>query len=206
MKISGIGEIELIKRIHKRVDLFSKDIIKGIGDDAAVVSFDKKYYMLFTTDSLFENVHFSLDLFTPEQIGKKAIESNVSDIAAMGGFPKYALVSLILPKDTDLKFIDKLYDGMNKASKNYKLSIIGGNLSSGKNIAITVMMIGLVEKGYLCLRKNAKVNDLIIVTNTLGNSKAGLELLKNNKKGASIKYFLNPKAKLGIARKIAKSE
>src|SRR3989338_2776472 len=150
MKVSDIGEMELIKRIHKKVGQYSKDIIKGIGDDAAVVAFDKKYYMLFTTDSLFEDIHFSLDFFTPEQIGKKAIESNVSDIAAMGGFPKYALVSLILPKDTDLKFIDKLYDGMNKASKNYKLSIIGGNLSSGKNIAITVMMIGLVEKGYLC--------------------------------------------------------
>lgn len=205
MKISDIGEMELIKRIHKKVGQSSGDIIKGIGDDAAVVSFDKEHYMLFTTDSLFENVHFSLDFFTPEQIGKKAIESNASDIAAMGGFPKYTLVSLILPKNTDVKFIDRLYYGMNKASKKYKISIIGGNLSSGKNIAITIMMIGLVEKKYLCLRKNAKANDLIAVTNTLGNSKAGLELLANNKKGSSIDYFLNPKARLVEARLLAKS-
>lgn len=205
MKISDIGEIELIKRIHRKLDQSSKDVIKGIGDDAAVVSFDKKHYMLFTTDSLFENVHFSLDFFTPEQIGKKAIESNVSDIAAMGGFPKYTLVSLILPKYTDLKFIDRLYYGMNKASKKYKINIIGGNLSSGKNISITIMMIGLVEKKYLCLRKNAKVNDLIAVTNALGNSKAGLELLKNRKKGSSVDYFLNPKSRLKEARLLAKS-
>ena len=205
MKISDIGETELIKRIHKKVGQSSKDVIKGIGDDAAVVVFDKKYYMLFTTDSLFENVHFSLKFFTPEQIGKKAIESNVSDIAAMGGFPKYALVSLILPKDTDIKFVDKLYYGINKASKKYKINIIGGNLSRGKSISISVMMIGLVEKKYLCLRKNAKVNDLIAVTNTLGNSKAGLELLNHRQKGPSVGYFLNPKSRLEEARLLAKS-
>lgn len=204
MKISDIGEIGLIKRINKKVNLFSKGVIKGIGDDAAVINFNKNYYMLLTTDSLVEDVHFAKKIFTPEQIGKKAIESNVSDIAAMGGFPKYALISLILPKNTDIDFFGRLYDGINDASKKYKTGIIGGNLSNGKNISITIAMVGFVEKEFLCLRSNAKVNDLILVTGTLGNSKAGLELLRGNKKGSSISYYSNPKSNLSIARELVK--
>ena len=91
MKISNIGEIELIKRISSKTKLFSKDIIKGIGDDTAVLKFDKKYFLLLRKNTLVEDDHFNLAWFTPQQIGTKAIESNISDIAAMGGFPKYAL-------------------------------------------------------------------------------------------------------------------
>jgi len=203
MKISQLGEINLIKNISDKTNLFSTDIIKGIGDDTAVLKFDKKHYLLLTTDTLVEDDHFNLSWFTPQQIGNKAIESNVSDIAAMGGFPKYALISLILPKNTNIDFINKLYMGINKSSKKYKISIIGGNLTHGKNISITVNMIGIVEKKNLCLRSNAKVNDLILVTGSLGNSRAGLELLRNNKKGNSINYYLNPKSKLNIGRKLA---
>jgi|TARA_B100001964_G_scaffold245559_1_gene333420 thiamine-monophosphate kinase len=196
MKISQLGEIELIKKISGKTKLFSKDIVKGIGDDAAVVRFDKKHYLLLTTDTLVEDDHFNLKWFKPEQIGSKAIESNVSDIAAMGGFPKYALISLTLPKNTNTIFLNKLYNGINKNCKKYKISIIGGNLSSGNKISITISLIGLVEKKNLCLRSDAKVNDLICVTGNLGSSKAGLELLRHKKKGKSINYYLNPKSKL----------
>jgi thiamine-monophosphate kinase len=216
LKISKLGEIELIKRINKNIKLFSKDIIKGIGDDTAVIRFDKKHYLLLTTDTLVEDDHFNLSWFSAEQIGSKAIESNVSDIAAMGGFPKYALISLTLPKNTSVDFIDKLYNGINKAVKKYKISIIGGNISSGKKISITISLVGLVEKKNLCLRSNAKVNDLICVTGNLGSSRAGLELFRNagkskisgtnsvgKKTGKSINYYLNPSSKLNIARKLS---
>ena len=203
MELSGFGEIGLIKKISKNIRLFSKDIVKGIGDDAAVLKFDKKHYLLLTTDTLVEDDHFNLKWFTPEQIGSKAIESNVSDIASMGGFPKYALISLTMPKNTNTNFVDKLYNGINKNCKKYKINIIGGNLSNGKNIVINVMLIGFVEKKNLCLRSNAKINDLILVTGNLGASRAGLQLLKNNKKGNSINYYLNPKCKLNIGRKLS---
>ncbi|MCH8003173.1 MAG: thiamine-phosphate kinase [Nanoarchaeota archaeon] len=203
MKVSNLGEIELIKKISKGIKLFSKDIIKGIGDDTAVLKFDKKHYLLLTTDTLVEDDHFNLSWFTPEQVGKKAIESNISDIAAMGGFPKYTLISLILPKNTNVNFINKLYNGINKSSKKYKISIIGGNLTHGKNISITVNMIGIVEKKNLCLRSNAKINDLILVTGNLGASRAGLELLRNKKTGKSINNYLNTKCKLNIGRKLS---
>jgi len=204
MKISNIGEIELIKKINTNIRLFSKDIVKGIGDDTAVLKFDKNNFLLWTTDTLVEDDHFNLSWFSAEQIGSKAIESNVSDIASMGGFPKYALISLVLPKNVDVNFIDKLYEGINKKCKIYKINIIGGNLTHGKNISITISLFGLVEKKNLCLRSNAKVNDLILVTGNLGGSRAGLELLRNNKKGVSINYYLNPKSKLNIGRKLSK--
>ncbi len=204
MKLSNFSEVELIGRISRKIKLFSKDIVKGIGDDAAVVNYDKNYCLLLTTDSLVQNVHFS-SFFTPEQIGIKAVEINVSDIAAMGGFPKYALVSLIIPKSTNIKFIDKLYYGMNKAAKKYKISIIGGNLSNGKEISVTIMMLGFVEKNNLCLRSNAKANDLIAVTGNLGASAAGLQLLKAKIKGNSINYHLSPKSKLNATRLLAKN-
>ena len=203
MKLSDFSEIELIGRISRKIKLFSKDIIKGIGDDAAVVNYNEQYYLLLTTDSLVENVHFS-KFFTPEQIGMKAVEINVSDIAAMGGFPKYALVSLIIPRSTNVDFIDKLYDGMNKTAKKYRISIIGGNLSNGKEISVAIAMLGFVEKRNLRLRSNAKANDLIAVTGNLGASAAGLQLLKAKMKGSSVNYHLNPKSKLNAARLLAK--
>ena len=204
MKLSDFSEIELIGRISRKIKLFSKDIVKGIGDDAAVINYNKKYYLLLTTDSLVENVHFN-KFFTPEQIGMKAVEINVSDIAAMGGFPKYALVSLIIPRNTDINFIDKLYDGINKAAKKYKTSIIGGNLSDGKKISVAIAMLGFVEKRNLRLRSDAKANDLIAVTGNLGASAIGLQLLKAKMKGSSIDYHLNPKSKLTIGRLLAKN-
>jgi thiamine-monophosphate kinase len=204
LKISSLGEIKLIKRISSGTKLFSKDIVKGIGDDTAVLKFNNKYYLLLTTDTLVEDDHFSLKWFGAEQIGSKAIESNVSDIAAMGGFPKYALISLVIPKDTNVNFFNKLYNGINNTAKKYKINVIGGNLSSGKKISITISLVGLVEKKNLCLRSNAKVNDLILVTGNLGGSRAGLELFRNNKKGKSIDYYLNSKSKLNIARKLSK--
>jgi len=203
MKLFELGEVNLIKNISSRTILFSKDIIKGIGDDAAVLKFDKKHYLLLTSDTLVEDDHFNLKWFNAEQTGNKAIESNVSDIAAMGGFPKYALISLVLPKNTNVDFINKLYYGINKSSKKYKISIIGGNLTHGKNISLTVNMVGIVEKKNLCLRSNAKIDDLILVTGNLGASRAGLELLRNKKTGRSISYYLKPKCKLNIGRKLS---
>lgn len=204
MKVSDIGgEFELIKRIKEKTKLFSKDVFVGIGDDAAVLNFGKKY-LLFTTDMLVEDDHFSLKFSSAEQIGMKAIEVNVSDIAAMGGMPKHALISFALPKDIDLGFVDNLYRGFNKVGKKYKINIIGGDITHSKQIVINIVMVGFVEKKNLCLRRDAKVNDLICVSGDLGKSTAGLELLLKNKKGKSIKFHLEPKARLNFARKIAR--
>ncbi len=205
MKIKDIGEFGLIERIRKKVKLYSKDVVVGIGDDTAVLNYDKNNYLLFTTDTLVENDHFSLKYSTPKQIGMKAIEQNVSDIAAMGGLPKHAVISLALPNNISVEFVDTLYNGINKKSKKYGISIVGGNITHSKEIVVNVAMLGFVEKRCLTLRKMAKIGDLIFCSGNVGKSAVGLELLRNNLKGKSIKNHLEPKSRLGLARKLVKA-
>ena len=205
MKIKDIGgEFALIERIKSKIKLYSKDVVAGIGDDTAVLKYDKNNYLLFTTDMLVENDHFSLKYSKPEQIGMKAIEQNVSDIASMGGLPKYAVVSLALPSNIDVEFVDRLYNGINKKSKKYKISIVGGNITHSKEIVVNVALLGFVEKKYLALRSGAKVNDLIFCSGNVGSSSMGLELLRCNFKGKSIKKHLEPQSRLDLARKLVK--
>ena len=108
-KIKDIGEFGLIDRITRKSK--DKDVLVGIGDDAAVVRV-KDGLQVLTTDCLVERDHFRREWFTPMQIGMKAIEINVSDIAALGAIPKYVLVSLAIPKDLDVEFVEEMYKGM----------------------------------------------------------------------------------------------
>ena len=204
MKINELGEFGLIDNIKKNIKLFSNEVIAGIGDDAAVLKYDKKSYMLFTTDMLVENDHFSLKFSSPMQIGMKAIEQNVSDIAAMGGVPRFGVISLALPNDIHADFVDGLYKGINKKSRQYKIDIVGGNITHSRWIVINVALIGFVEKKYLALRSGAKIGDLIFCSGDVGKSTAGLELLRHNKKGKSIKPHLEPKSRLRLARELVK--
>jgi len=195
MKIKDIGgEFALIKSITKKAK--DKNVVVGIGDDAAVIKSGKKYLVL-TTDTIVDGDHFSLKYFTPEQVGKKAIEINVSDVASMGALPKYALVSLVLPRDIDVKIIDKIYKGIWQACKKYNAEIIGGNITHGKQLVIDIDMIGEVKKEDLRLRSQAKPRDFILVSGDLGSSTAGLHLFLKNIKGHNKvkKAHLEPKAK-----------
>jgi thiamine-monophosphate kinase len=205
MKIKSIGEFGLIDRIKDKTKLFSKDVVVGIGDDAAVLSYDKKYYLLFHTDILVENVHFLLKYSSPEQIGARAIEQNVSDIAAMGGLPRFAVVSLALPSMMDVEFADRLYKGINKKSRKYKISIVGGNIAHSKEIVVSIAIIGFVEKRYLALRSGAKMSDIIFCSGNVGASAVGLGLLKRNIRGSPIRRHLEPKCRLNLARKLVRT-
>ncbi|GAG03325.1 unnamed protein product, partial [marine sediment metagenome] len=135
MKLSDIGEFGLIRRIYKQPK--DKNIIKGMGDDCAVVKVGGKT-LVITTDTLVDGDHFSLEYFIARQVGKKAIEINVSDIGSMGGIPKYALVSLVLPKELDVSVIDEIYKGMREVGNRYKVEIIGGNITHGKQLVIDI--------------------------------------------------------------------
>ena len=203
MKISRIGEFGLIDRISRKIK--DPDVITQIGDDTSVIKAGKKF-LLFTTDTLVEGDHFSNEWSSPLQIGKKAMEINVSDIAATGGTPKYVLISLCLRKDMDVEWVEELYKGIYTVAKKYGFEVIGGNLTHGKQIVIDVSMIGETRKPVT--RSGAKVNDLICVTGDLGKSKAGLELFLKYGKGAkrfhSTKFHLEPVARLRESRIISK--
>jgi len=162
-----MNEKEIIEFLKKNFK--SKEAILGIGDDCAVIKYSKKYYLIFTTDVLVENIHFEKEKFTWAQIGKKAMAVNLSDISAMGGTPKFALISIGLP-ETNFEIIKGLTDGIKEMCKRYKFEIIGGNLTRSKKIFIDVFMTGIVEREYLKTRKGAKLGDFIYVTGILGAS------------------------------------
>jgi len=202
MKIKDIGEFELIDKIAKKPR--DKNILVGIGDDAAVIKQEKGLQVL-TTDCLVEGDHFRREWFSPKQIGMKAIEINVSDVAAMGGQPKYVLVSLALPRNLEVKFVEDLYSGMWKACDKYNIEIIGGNMTHCDIIVISITLTGIVDKNFLSLRKGAQPGDFIFVSSHLGNGRAGLRLFQENIEGfKKVKMnYLEPKAQLDFALKIA---
>ena len=205
MKIRDIGgEFGIIDRIKRGIRIYSKDVIAGIGDDAAVLECGKSKYMILKTDTLLENVHFSLKYCSAAQAGMKVIEQNASDMAAMGAIPRHAMISLALPGNIGLEFIDGLYGGINKKAKEYRINVVGGNLSRSKEIVINAALIGYVEKKYLVLRSGAKAGDLIFCSGNVGKSAAGLELLRQNLSGSSIKKHLEPRCRLDLAGKLAR--
>lgn len=203
MKVSDIGEFGLIRRIAEKPK--RKEIVKGIGDDAAVLKLGNKLYCV-TTDTLVENDHFTFKWFTPKQVGMKAIEVNVSDITAMGGTPLYILVSLVLPKDIEITVIDELYKGMRNACNKHNCEIVGGNMTHGQQLVIDIDMIGEVKKQNICYRSDAKPGDFIFVSGDLGKSCAGLNMFLNGKKpsGYIKKAHTEPKAKPEKVRKFLK--
>ncbi|MFH1240067.1 MAG: thiamine-phosphate kinase [Candidatus Diapherotrites archaeon] len=197
------GEFELIKRLAGK-ELTDSSVIKGIGDDCAVLEFSEYYHLLVTTDMLVENDHFALKWQTPYQIGMKLMECNVSDIAAMGGIPNYAFVSLSLKKETSVEFLDELYKGLYESAEKHNVKIIGGDTTHGTEYVFNLCLLGSVKKELLRLRSSAKIKDLICVTGNLGGSKAGLELLRQNKTGF-LDDYLEPKCRTSEeARTIAK--
>jgi len=180
MKLSQIGELSLLEQIRRSFCKKSKNIIVGIGDDAAVVKPLGKN-LLVTTDMMVEGVHFDLSFTTPYQLGFKLISVNVSDIYAMGGKPFYLLLNIAVNKNTNKKFMDRLFDGVKDALTLYDTILIGGDLSAtNAGTALSATVIGYVKKHIP--RSGANIGDKIYVTGYLGNSACGLELLKKIKK------------------------
>ncbi|MBU1912220.1 MAG: thiamine-phosphate kinase [Candidatus Omnitrophica bacterium] len=168
MKLKDSGEFNFINRISRAVKL-SNRVIKGIGDDAAVLGYTKDKYLLFTTDMLVEGKHFYKS-DKAELVGKKAISCNISDIAAMGGVPKFAVISVGLPGSLDLKYADGLYKGIKKAADGFGVDLVGGDTVGSKKIVINIALTGEVENKNLTLRSGAKENDAIFITGYIGGS------------------------------------
>lgn len=194
MKIADIGgEFEFIKRIASQ-KLTDKKIIKGIGDDCAVIDYSKDKYLLLTTDMMVENDHFNTSWQTPYQIGMKLMECNVSDIVTKGGTPKYGLISISIKKDTTVEFMDEFYKGIYASAEKYGVILIGGDTTHGTEYVFNLCLIGEIEKKLLRLRSMAKIGDAICVTGKLGGSTAGLKLLLHKKTGY-LKDHLEPKSR-----------
>jgi thiamine-monophosphate kinase len=177
MKMRELGEFGFIDRIKKDCLVRSEGIIKAMGDDCAVLKSTDGSAILLTTDMLVEDVHFKCDQTTPILLGRKSLAVNISDIAAMGGNPKEALVAIAIPEETEIEFLDGLYDGIKSIAAEYDINLLGGDtVSSPENLVISITLMGEAAEDEVLYRSGASVGDIIFLTGTVGSSAAGLDI------------------------------
>jgi thiamine-monophosphate kinase len=208
MKIKDIGgEFALIERLDPIISSAHADLIAGVGDDAAVIRIAPEPipYLLVTTDMLVEESHFRRDWATPEQIGIKAAQCNLSDIAAMGGTPTWMFISLALTAEIDVEWIRGVYNGIARACRRHGVVVAGGDTVSGTVNTISITLLGSVPAQDLCLRSHARIGDRLMVTGPLGASAAALRLLQAKKKPGSylLEKHLTPTCRLDASGQLA---
>ncbi|MFD1038627.1 thiamine-phosphate kinase [Virgibacillus byunsanensis] len=153
-------------------------LIKGIGDDAAVIR-QPTQDIVCAVDTLVEGVHFSRQTMEPWHIGYRALAANVSDLAAMGASPAFYLVSIVIPKTWSSGEINQIYVGMKQLATKFRMDLIGGDTVSGQELSVSITVIGYVERNKARYRSLAKEGDKVFVTGTLGDSQAGFHILTN---------------------------
>ncbi|SDJ78230.1 thiamine-phosphate kinase [Salimicrobium halophilum] len=177
-----MDEFELIRRISPSYYRQSS-VIKGIGDDAFV--FRATGDVVFTTDTMVEDVHFSRQTMEPEAIGYRALAANISDLAAMGSDPAFYSVSLVVSPEWTNEEILALYEGMERLGKQHGMDLIGGDTVGGKQLVVSITAHGYIHKGKGRYRSHARPGDLVFVTGTLGDARGGLEQLMQQRSSAS---------------------
>ena len=183
MNLRDIGEFGFIERIRQGCLNRNHQVIKAIGDDAAVfrTSSGNHEVTLVTTDLLVERIHFLRHAASGFDLGYKALAVNLSDIAAMGGTAREAFVSIGVPKDCDVEFLDDVYKGMKHLAAEFDVNILGGDTTGSKtDLIINVCVIGTADEVKILYRDTAKVGDIIFSTGFLGDSRAGLHLILND--------------------------
>lgn len=204
-----MDEFTIIEKI-KQQTYRNETLLKGIGDDAAVFTTNNKA-LVTAVDTFVENVHFTNDTLSPRQIGYRALAANLSDLAAMGALPLYYLVSIVIPKDVAENVITEIFAGMDDLAKQFHVDLIGGDTVSGRELVISITVIGEVEKEKARYRDQAEPGDIIFVTGTLGDARAGLALLLNeddysignNLRNALIKKHQQPIPRIEFARALS---
>ena len=172
------GESEIIARLRKRAGV-NDEVLLGIGDDAAVIKTTSGKDLIACCDLMVEGVHFRTEWAPPRLLGRKALAVNLSDVAAMGGVPKYAMMSIALPHTCSSEFVDELFEGMLQLADASGVAIIGGDTSSSRDsLFIDVSVIGECESGKAITRGGANIGDRIYVSGSLGASALGLSLLE----------------------------
>ena len=182
----GIGERGLIERIRRRLPAPPPSLVVGVGDDAAVAAVDRGALQVLTTDALVEGVHFDRRFSTPADIGHKALAVNLSDIAAMGGTPRLALLSLMLPDRATTDDVDRLLDGLLPLAEASGVALAGGNITRSPGpLVVDVTLVGSVRPRRVLTRGGGHPGDLLYVTGTIGAAAAGLSWLREHGRAGS---------------------
>jgi thiamine-monophosphate kinase len=180
-ELASLGEFGLIDHIQKQFSIQNATSLKGIGDDAAIVSAGEEA-LVISTDMLLEGVHFDLSYMPLQHLGYKAVAVNVSDIAAMNAKPEQIVISIGISNRFSLEAVDALYEGIRAACESYKVDLVGGDTSSSvSGLIISITAIGRVSKEKIVQRSGAKANDIICVTGDLGAAYVGLQVLEREK-------------------------
>ena len=202
-----IGEFGLINQIRRWMTPSDPALLQGIGDDVAVIEMRGKV-LLVTTDILIEGIHFDRAWIDPYRLGKKALMVNLSDIAAMGGVPKYFLISLGLPKNLSLSFISLFYRGLKEGTKRFQVDLIGGDTSLSQKIVINICLLGEGKRGELLFRRGVKVGNDLFVSGTLGNAALGLKILQKEglvgRPKGLIEKHLSPSPRIELGQALAR--
>ena len=203
--ISQLGEDGIIS-LFANVD--TRDpVIKGIGDDCAVLRLNENELLLWTTDLLVEDVHFKRDVGTPKQLGMKSLAVNLSDIAAMGGTPTACLLALSLPKDLDQIWVNDFRDGFMEMASRFRCQLVGGDTCrSTDRITISVSVVGKVLSNEVIWRTGARDGDDIWVSGIPGYSELGLRVLKDGGEHlVAVVHHLCPEPQCELGRRLAES-
>ncbi len=185
MTIDDLGEFGLIDRIRAQLPAHGGDVLVGVGDDVAVLRADGGRVWLATCDVQVEGAHFLKERIDPRDLGWKALAVNLSDIAAVGGLPRFALVSLGLPNGLDVAFVDGMYAGMREEAEAFGVEIVGGNVSRSRlGVFIDIFLLGEAPRENVLLRSGARAGDRVLVTGTLGDAAAGVALLLSPERSA----------------------
>ncbi len=180
MRFRDLGEVPFIERLRRRLPA-AEGVVIGVGDDCAELAGFDRGRLLVTTDLLLEDVHFRLTTTTPEQLGHKMLAVNLSDVAAMGGTPRFFVCALGIPGDTEVEIVERLYEGALSLAAKHDVALVGGDTNrseTGMVLAVTVM--ASPPKRGAITRGGAKPGDALLVTGTLGDSAVGLKILEEN--------------------------
>jgi thiamine-monophosphate kinase len=210
MQVGQLGERQVIKALLRPWPAPTRDVTVGPGDDCAMIRSRSGAAWVVTTDQLIEGTHFDWSWSTPAQLGRRAGAVTLSDIAAMGGVPRYLLVSLGLPPRTSVAVVTGFYGGLRKLLSRHKVQLIGGDTAAARRFHAVMVAIGEVEPQLAVTRSGARPGDLLMVTGTLGDAAAGLRLLRRGGRArraassrALIRRQLIPTPRLEAGRALA---
>ncbi len=180
-ELASLGEFKLIEHLTQHIEIKNPETIKGVGDDAAVLSFGNKQTVV-TTDMLVEGVHFDLTYVPLKHLGYKSVMVNLSDVYAMNAQPKQITVSFALSSRFSLEAVEELYSGMLMACKKHNVDLVGGDTtSSTTGLVISITAIGVVDEKKVVYRSGAQESNLLCVSGDLGGAYMGLQILEREK-------------------------